>query len=163
MIDPMKFAPPCLNNLDAHTQDGASVRRVHITNTSTSHNVRVEKAFARPCFDKMRTVLISGIGTSDVIPPAADKHWNGEGYSGLSGYIQNVDVGDAILPTATVDLELWAYDKQNSNWFLVETKAAVLSNTQVRFEEAVRWRTVFVRVQNPQNSPINTKLFFTWE
>ena len=157
-----EFKKPCQNNLDNFSDVGAAVGRAKFTSISLAHNRRVEIAYARPCFDKKRTVTIANLGTSDVIPPPADK-WNGEGYSGMNGYIRLLDGSGDVIPTATIDLELWAYDEQQNRWFRVETKQDVSTDQEVRFQDAVRWRKGFVRISDPQNAPITAEMFFTWE
>ena len=156
---------PCQNNLDKSTGDGAMVRRTDINSYSDSYNKRVEIAYPAPCYRFRRTVTLANIGTSDVIPPPQEDSnvFIGEGFAGMSGYIDFRSGINEEVPAATVNVELWAKDDENNVWFLVDSQTGVGHRQELRFQDKVRWRKVFVKLSSPSGGAVAANLVLTGE
>lgn len=120
---------------------------------STALNLRNEPTCANPDYAELvRAGITSADDSPNTTPPGA-AGWHLKGYWGLHGYLV-FDGGTS--PNA--DLQLWAHDPAQDNWFLVETKSAVDGLEEFHFNGKVRNRTVFLRVSAIAGSPTSVAL-----
>lgn len=125
---------------------------------SVASNVRTEKAWPTPNYSTFkRAAVASADADPTATPPDDAKLWDLQGYSGLHGYA-TFDGGTS----PTVELELWAKDEENNQFFLVDG-ATVSANTEFRFAEAARSRKCFVRVAGLTGSPTSASLYCSAE
>lgn len=114
---------------------------------SEAGNVRVEKAFGKPDWRFSKTLSgtapVADQSDPNTSEPDASEVFDGAGFAGLNGYLK-FDDGSASIETVTV--ELWAKDPVNDgNWFLVDTAFTVNQFEELRFENQVRGRLVWLR------------------
>lgn len=111
---------------------------------SLSGHVRVESQVAIADYSELKRSLSVSSPDASPLSSAPTESWELKGFMGLNGYL---DFTNGTNPEATTaNLELWAQDKQNLKWFLVASKTNVAHRAEFRFENAVRHRSVFLRV-----------------
>lgn len=124
---------------------------------SVGFNRRVEMVYADAVYAYTKTHTgASDEGDPNASAPPADEIWDLAGYSGLNGYLEITGAGD-------VDVELWALDRTASKWFYVGRVDDVATLTEFRFANAVRNRTIWLRIVDLTGTITNTVLRATPE
>jgi hypothetical protein len=112
---------------------------------SVSGHVRVESQVALADYSELkRSLQVSTPDLSPLSSPPGGREWELKGFMGLNGYLDFT--GGTNPEMTTANLELWAQDSSSRKWFLVASKTNVAHRAEFRFENAVRHRSVFLRV-----------------
>lgn len=148
--------------LRASVDDGysANLNALQIRSFSVAENVRTEQHVAEPDYSRERNTTSAGAIVDQPDPnttaPDGKEIWDLSGYQGGHGYLE-LDAAE------TADIELWAFDRQNTKWFLVDSVQNVPSFREFRFAGQVRGRLVWLRLTNVGAAIRNIALRFSAE
>lgn len=107
--------------------------------TSVDENLFTERAWAQPNYQYSRTVEES---TTDASPassaPATANIMDLNGYSSVAGYVE-------LTTIASVDIELWILDEDNSKWYLAATASSLGHRGGFDFADKARNHKCYLR------------------
>jgi len=123
---------------------------------TAAQHLAVETSCAFPDYlNWQRTVAANEADPTATPPDAPNLLWDLRGYRSAHAYL-SFTAGTA--PTAV--LELWGYDKEANAYFLIAASAATAGAVEIRFDEQIRNRTVFVRITTITGAPTDVTLHF---
>lgn len=115
--------------------------------------VKTQRTFAEPDYSALTYTAATAttVPTSTAVP-----EWDLVEYAGLHGYWKT-----GIGSPAVTTLQLWAYDPDNSNWYLVEQQTGGITElVEFRFENDVRGRRVKLLATAGTIDASNTVVFY---
>lgn len=119
------------NNPGQHGRQTGENRRL-----AANGAVKTQRIWADPSYDTLKIPSLTAAVTDPSL--TSIEAWDLREFSGLHGYWKKDDAGSPSVTT----LQLWAYDPNNGNWFLVATQSSIPELTEFRFTDDVRGRIV---------------------
>lgn len=140
-----KYENRALTKASKSSEYSAHLPTLQLKSFSEGENIRVELHAAEPNYEREKTYAgsapLADQGDPNTTPPPANEIWDLKGYHGGHGYV-------ILDQDEDVDVELWVKDDQNNKWFRAATAISVPSYEEFRFPEAVRGRSVWLRLTN---------------